>query len=154
CVELVERTKCITHSHHAHPRNERVDHSNHRSVIAQNRKRVKRLVQEYPKLLTERWSWSAWPVPTGNTDGIEQVVKRDHKQPDRRDHALRQVDQHGENNHRDPDDPDHLQEPEEPNVRIKEDAELYERQLEKDQPEPARHQKPRQLGLALAACKL
>ena len=59
-----------------------------------------------------------------------------------------------ENNHRDADDPDHLQESNEPKVGIKGDTELHERHFEQDQPQPARHQKPRQLRLALAARKL
>ncbi len=81
-------------------------------------------------------------------------MKRDHQQPNRGDHALRQVDQRGKDDHRHADDPDHLKKTEKSNVRIEEDAELHDRQLEKDQPEPARHQKPRQLRFALSAGKL
>ena len=64
------------------------------------------------------------------------------------------MDQRRKNDHRNTDDPDHLQKAEEAVVKAKGNTEPYDRYLEKDQPQPSRHKKARQLSFAFAARKL
>src|SRR6185503_11056930 len=59
-----------------------------------------------------------------------------------------------EDDHRYADHPDHLEKTEKPDVEIKEDTKLHQREFEHNQPQASRDEKLRQLSFALPARKL
>src|SRR6185436_9905770 len=91
-----------------------------------------------------------WSTKANHTNAVKKIVQRDHQQAKNSNDTLWQVDQPGENDHRDADYPNHLEESDEAIVGIEGDPKLDDRDFEHNQPQPTRHQKPRQLLLALA----
>ncbi len=130
--------------HDPDPRDQRVEHEGHRPLRTEEPDGTT-LVQDEPELAVVRQV-----RPRAHLDRIEQVVERDHRDAERADGDERQVDERGQDDHRDAERPDHLQHREERRVERPEGAEADQRDLEQDEPQPARDEEAAQLAAALA----